>query len=112
MKFEAKNVYFGNLVFKTDNDGYYHAGPFPFYKEEIEGEIKYKRTDRKKVVYYKKFEQDGDNSIFVHNLKPITAVTGYDKKFISNKMINLYLLKYKLTKKQDSVIINEPKKTK
>lgn len=105
--FDVDSIYFGNLVYNTGNDGYYHTGTELF--EKIDDDL-YKPINRKAKVNV--YTPKTTKYLTVNNLYPLKDfINDNTKKEISSSKLKLYLIKYCLSQSdKNSTLTNTQKK--
>lgn len=105
--YNTKDVYFGHLKFDAGKDGFYHSAVEVFIKSDES----YVKLNSKYKQRYKEFSNNNDFYVTVSDLFPLVNMIPKEKltDTISTGRIKLYLLKYKLTKKDKTIGISKPK---
>lgn len=90
-------IYIGKVMYNLELDGYYHTSPEAFVKKTDSDSTVY-YTYLNETGYFKEFVKDTPEYLTVDKMFCLTNMMPVEKhnQPISDKVISLYLLKYKL----------------
>lgn len=107
-----QDIYIGNVIYNTGSNGYYHTSTEAFVKR-IDSESSTIYESIKAGRKYKEYTKNTSEYLTVGNLLCMTNLIPMDKQEqpISENIINLYLLKYKLKSllKKEQPIVEKAK---
>lgn len=114
--YKPDDIYFGQVFVDTRIEGIFYTGPEPFIKQtDRNGNITYKRINNNGS--YKEYTELSKEYLTVGNLFCITRLMPEEKAtdLISEKMIKLYLFKYKMksfVRRREYIPTNQNQKVK
>lgn len=100
--YDTDSIFFGNYIYNTGKDGFYHASALAFEKLE-DGTYR----ELKRIAAVPVYQKGTDEYLTVTNLYPLSNII--KEKEVSSSMIKLQLLRYNLFNKNSKVIMNADK---